>query len=81
MYTAGSLGGKSMMENPIIEEIHKIREAHARKFNYDMDAIFADLEQKQAKRKNLSTLQPVEPKLRRVAESHDAYQVDHPEKP
>lgn len=68
------------MKDPIIEEIHKFREAHARKFNYDMDAIFADLELKQAKRKNLATLQPVEPKLRRVAESHPAYQTREPEK-
>ena len=68
------------MKDPIVEEIHEFREAHARKFNYDMDAIFADLEQKQAKRKNLSTLQPVEPNLRRVAESHDAYQTSRPEK-
>jgi len=64
-----------MKRDPIVEEIHKIREARARKFNYDLDAMFADLERKQAKRKNVSTLQPVEPKLRRVAESRARCEV------
>ncbi len=69
-----------MRKDPIVEEIHRFREEHARKFNYDIHAMFEDIRKKQAKRKNLSTLQPVEPNLRRVAESHDAYQTSHPEK-
>ena len=31
------------MKDPIVEEIHKYREEHARKFNYDLDAICDDL--------------------------------------
>jgi hypothetical protein len=30
------------MKDPIIEEIHKIRQAHAVKFNYNIDAIVRD---------------------------------------
>ena len=62
-----------MRTDPIVEEIHKIREAHARKFNYDLDAMFADLQRKQAKRKNLAHLKPVQPALLCVADAHAAY--------
>ncbi len=36
------------MIDPIVEEIHKIREEYAVKFNYDVDAMFEDLQQKQS---------------------------------
>jgi hypothetical protein len=31
------------MEDPIVEEVRKLREEHAARFNYDVDAIFDDL--------------------------------------
>jgi hypothetical protein len=31
------------------DEIHQIREEHAKSFNYDLDAMFADWQKKQAK--------------------------------
>lgn len=34
-------------ENPIIAEIRAIREARAKKFNYDLDAMFEDLKKKE----------------------------------
>ena len=37
------------MIDPIVEEIHKIRQDLAAKFDYDIDAIFEDLRQKQLK--------------------------------
>jgi len=37
-----------MLQDAIVEEIHKIREEYAKSFNYDLDAIFADLQKKQA---------------------------------
>jgi AAA+ superfamily predicted ATPase len=37
-----------MWKDEIVEEIHRIREEHAKSFNYDLDAIFADLQKKQA---------------------------------
>ena len=32
-----------MWEDPIVEEVRKAREAHAAKFNYDLQAIYRDL--------------------------------------
>jgi len=69
-----------MRKDPIVEEIHKFREAHARKFNYDIHAIFVDLRRTQAKRKNLSTLQPVKPSLPHVAEERTAYTLKRAKK-
>ena len=37
-----------MWKDEIVEEIHQIREAYAKSFNYDLNAIFADLRKKQA---------------------------------
>jgi hypothetical protein len=37
-----------MWKDEIVEDIHQIREAYAKSFNYDLDAIFADLRKKQA---------------------------------
>jgi len=36
-----------MKPDPIVEEVRKARQAHAAKFNYDIEAIFADLKQKE----------------------------------
>jgi hypothetical protein len=30
-------------KDPIVEDLHIFREAYAKKFNYDLDAIFEDL--------------------------------------
>jgi hypothetical protein len=38
-----------MWQDEVLEEIYKIREEHAKSFNYDLDAICEDLRQKQAK--------------------------------
>lgn len=40
-----------MAENwtdPIVDEIRRVREAHAAKFNFDLRAIFQDLKSKEA---------------------------------
>jgi vacuolar-type H+-ATPase subunit E/Vma4 len=36
-----------MWKDEIVEEIHRIREEHAKTFNYDLDAIFADWQKRQ----------------------------------
>ena len=36
-----------MWKDPIVEEVRKIREAHARKFNYDLQAIYKDLKKRE----------------------------------
>jgi hypothetical protein len=37
-----------MWEDEILDEIHQIREEHAKSFNYDLDAMFADWQKRQA---------------------------------
>ena len=37
-----------MWEDPIVAEVHRIREKLAAEFNFDIEAIFADLRKRQA---------------------------------
>ncbi|ALF52441.1 hypothetical protein ACX27_05590 [Nostoc piscinale CENA21] len=37
-----------MLQDEILDEIHKIREEHFKSFKYDLDAMFADWQKKQA---------------------------------
>jgi hypothetical protein len=36
-----------MPRDPIVEEVHRIREAYAAKFNFDLAALVRDLKQRQ----------------------------------
>jgi hypothetical protein len=48
-----------MWQDEILEEIHQIREEHAKSFNYNFKAIFADWQKKQAASgSKLVSLQP-----------------------
>jgi len=48
-----------MWQDEILEEIYQIREEHAKSFNYDFKAIFADWQKKQAASgRELVSLQP-----------------------
>jgi hypothetical protein len=38
-----------MIKDPIVNEVRKVRDELAKKFNYDVDAIFSDLREKQKK--------------------------------
>ena len=38
-----------MWKDPIVEEVRKIREKHAAKFRYDLDAICRDLKEQEQK--------------------------------
>ncbi|ELR99286.1 hypothetical protein [Gloeocapsa sp. PCC 73106] len=38
-----------MWEDPIVEEIRQIREAHSKKFNDDLKAIYQDLKEQENK--------------------------------
>jgi len=38
-------------KDPIVAEIHAVRKAHAKKFNYDLDAIFNDFKEYEKKLK------------------------------
>ena len=48
------------MGDPIVEEVRALREAHAARFNYDVDAIFDDL--KRLERESGWTVVSLEPK-------------------
>ena len=51
-----------MWNDPIVEEVRKVRNAHARKFNYDLQAIVADLrKQQKASKRKVVTLAPKKP--------------------
>ena len=51
------------MEDPIVEEVRRIREEHAASFNYDIDAIYAHLKRLEAE----STLPHVSLEPRRLS--------------
>ena len=38
-----------MWKDPIVEEVRKVREAHAAQFNYDLWAIYRDLKEQERK--------------------------------
>jgi hypothetical protein len=37
------------MSDPIVDEIRRVRDAHAARFNYDLDAIFRDIKEQEKK--------------------------------
>lgn len=37
------------MNDPIVDEVRQIRDAHAARFNYDLDAIFRDIKEREKK--------------------------------
>lgn len=37
------------MNDPIVEEVRRVRDAHAARFNYDLDAIFEDIKEQEKK--------------------------------
>jgi hypothetical protein len=52
------------MNAPIVEEVRRVRDAHAARFHYDLDAIFRDIKEQEKKsgRKFVSFTSPgVEP--------------------
>jgi hypothetical protein len=37
------------MTDPIVDEVRRVRDAHAARFNYDLDAIFRDIKEQEKK--------------------------------
>ena len=37
------------MNDPIVDEVRRVRDAHAAMFNYDLDAIFQDIKEQEKK--------------------------------
>lgn len=47
------------MRDPIVDEIRRIRQDHAKRFDFDLDAIFEDLKKKeQESRRKVVSLKP-----------------------
>ena len=47
LYAGRTDGRRLVMRDGIVDEIRTIREAYARRFNYDLSAIYEDLKRKQ----------------------------------
>ena len=55
-------------KDTIVEEVRKIRQAHAARFNYDLRAIFDDLkEQERRSGRKVVSLPPKRPRPRTIA--------------
>jgi len=55
-----------MQLDPIVEEVRKIRDEYAKRFNYDLDAICRDLQEKQRQSKRrVVSLPPKRPRKMR----------------
>ena len=51
-----------MWKDPVVEETRKLREQYASEFDHDVDAIFKDIQRRQAKsHKNLVSFPPRKP--------------------
>ena len=37
------------MNDPIVDEVRRVRDAHTARFNYDLDAIFEDIKEQEKK--------------------------------
>jgi hypothetical protein len=37
------------MNDPIVDEVRRVRDAHAARFNYDLEAIFRDIKEQEKK--------------------------------
>ncbi len=57
-----------MWQDPIVEEIHRIRDEYAKKFDYDLHAICEDLRKKQST-SNIKVISrpPRKPAIQKVA--------------
>jgi hypothetical protein len=57
-----------MFEDPIVEEVRRVRQEYAKQFNYDLRAMAADLrKQEQQHSERLVSFPPKSPRKRRSA--------------
>ncbi len=56
-----------MIDDPIVDEVRRIRDEYSRRFNYDLDAICKDLQEKQmASGRKLVSFPPNRPERHRT---------------
>jgi hypothetical protein len=58
-----------MLKDPIVDEVHAIREAHAKRFGYDMRKIVDDLIKKQAARAATAATKPAKTRKTKSAKA------------
>jgi hypothetical protein len=58
-----------MWSNDVLEEIYKIREEHAKAFNYDLKAICDDLRKRQAESGRQLISKPLKPRRQQYNKS------------
>jgi hypothetical protein len=57
-----------MIDDPIVDEVRRIRDEYARQFNYDLDAICADLQRRQEQPgKTIVSFPPKRPRRTKAA--------------
>ena len=56
-------------QDPIVEEVRKARDAYAKQFNYDLDAIYQDLKAKERRSRQRVVLCP--PKHQKAPDQQD----------
>jgi len=59
-----------MAKDPIVEEVRAIRDAYAKQFDYDIDAIYCDIKENEAETGRKLTSRPaksIEPILQKTA--------------
>ncbi len=59
-----------MREDEIMAELRASRDAYARRFDYDLEAIFRDLQEKQGQRTDREILQARPPRIAVGKKSH-----------
>ena len=64
-----------MWKDEIVEEVRQTRDAYAARFNYDLDAIYKDLKDKEHKSKrklvSFSPRRPLKPAIQKVDRAAD----------
>ncbi len=68
LYAGRAHGGITMWRDPVVEEVREIRDAYARRFEYDIDAICEDLRDQESR----ADRELVEPAPRRAEVVHAA---------
>lgn len=58
-----------MWRDPIVEQIHKIRQEHAGKFNFDLRAIFEELKEQEKKSRRRIVSLPIKRQTTRQEKS------------
>jgi hypothetical protein len=56
-------------QDPIVEEVRQTRDAYAKQFNYDLDAIYRDLKAKESQ--NRQRVVPCPPKRQKAPDQQD----------